>query len=145
ACSTDPTLECSSSAIMTASITHGLNAALQQWDINAVRAVYPGSTPPPPPPPSGSPYDKDLKADEAVWRPSEGNWYVKRSSGGTSVVQWGISGDQPMAADYDGDGTTDLCVWRRGTWYVRLSSGSSTTVAWGITGDTPLKGDFDGD
>src|SRR5262249_51276737 len=43
-CSGDPTLECSNPAIMDATIPNGLNAALQQWDINAVRAVYPGST-----------------------------------------------------------------------------------------------------
>ena len=41
-CSSDPSLECSSSAIMTATVTPRLNAALQPWDINAVRAVYPG-------------------------------------------------------------------------------------------------------
>jgi hypothetical protein len=40
ACSTDPSLECSSSAIMRSSVPSGLNAALQPWDINAVRAVY---------------------------------------------------------------------------------------------------------
>src|SRR5207237_6543660 len=40
ACSTDPSLECSSSAIMTAVVTHGINGSLQPWDINAVRAVY---------------------------------------------------------------------------------------------------------
>ncbi|HEX7190363.1 MAG TPA: hypothetical protein VF381_02220 [Thermoanaerobaculia bacterium] len=44
ACSTDPSLECSSSAIMTAFVTHGLNAALQTWDQHAVQAVYPGGS-----------------------------------------------------------------------------------------------------
>ncbi len=41
ACTAD--LECSSSAIMTSSVTNGINATLQTWDQNAVRAVYPGS------------------------------------------------------------------------------------------------------
>jgi len=44
ACTSDPTLECSSHAIMTAFVTAGINAALQAWDINAVRAVYPGGS-----------------------------------------------------------------------------------------------------
>lgn len=52
ACSTDASLECSPSAIMTAFVTRNLNGALQTWDQHAVQAVYPGvSTPPPPPPP----------------------------------------------------------------------------------------------
>ncbi len=44
ACSTDASLECSSSAIMRSFIPTGLNAALQPWDQHAVAAVYPGST-----------------------------------------------------------------------------------------------------
>jgi hypothetical protein len=43
-CSSDPSLECSSSAIMRSSIPTGLNGALQAWDVNAVRSVYPGGT-----------------------------------------------------------------------------------------------------
>jgi Dual-action HEIGH metallo-peptidase len=43
ACSTDPNLECSVTAIMKASIVHNINGALQQWDINAVRALYPAA------------------------------------------------------------------------------------------------------
>jgi Ig-like domain CHU_C associated len=43
-CTVDPSLECASSAIMTAFVTHGLNATLQQWDVNAVRALYPGGS-----------------------------------------------------------------------------------------------------
>ena len=39
ACNT-ATMECSSSAIMTASLTNGLNGALQAWDQHAVQKVY---------------------------------------------------------------------------------------------------------
>jgi hypothetical protein len=52
ACANDASLECSSSAIMKASIPNGLNAVLQLWDQHAVAAVYPssgGTTPPPAP------------------------------------------------------------------------------------------------
>jgi hypothetical protein len=39
-CSTDPLLECSNVAVMKASIVHGIGGGLQQWDVNAVQAVY---------------------------------------------------------------------------------------------------------
>jgi len=43
ACTTDPSLECATSAIMKSFITQGINAALQTWDQHAVQAVYPGN------------------------------------------------------------------------------------------------------
>lgn len=51
-------------------------------------------------------------------------------------------------SDFDGDGTTDLAVFRpaSGTWFI-LNSGSSTFsgVQFGQNGDIPVDGDFDGD
>jgi hypothetical protein len=50
--------------------------------------------------------------------------------------------------DFDGDGTTDLAVFRptTGQWFV-VNSGSNTVqiVNWGTEGDIPVPGDFDGD
>jgi hypothetical protein len=40
-------LDCSSSAIMTATVTHGLNSMLATWDQNAAKAVYPAGAVPP--------------------------------------------------------------------------------------------------
>src|SRR4051794_41167250 len=69
-------------------------------------------------------FDKDGKADFTIFRPSDGNWYVLKSSGGYIQQSWGSPNDDtPTPGDYDGDGTPDISMWRdsNGTWY-RINS-----------------------
>jgi hypothetical protein len=85
-----------------------------------------------------------------VWRPSTGNWYtLDRASGvSTGPRQWGLTGDQPVSADYDGDGKLDTAVWRpsSGNWYVIPSStGVAFVRQWGLSGDVPVPADYDRD
>ncbi len=102
-------------------------------------------------------FDGDGKSDVSVYRPSEGNWYLNRSTAGFGVVRWGNSTDKIVPGDYDGDGRTDFAIFRRfedSTWYI-LNSSNNTVRAelWGATNmeqqlllnDTPVPADYDGD
>ena len=74
-----------------------------------------------------------------TFRPSTGTWYVRYSSanfttGGSTA--FGASGDTPVPADYDGDGRTDLAVYRESTstYYVL----GQYAVGFGTSGDIPV-------
>jgi hypothetical protein len=80
-----------------------------------------------------------------------GTWYVIPSGNPANTIaqNWGTSGDIPVPGDYDGDGRTDVAVWRpsTGTWYVLPSSSPGKSVAqkWGAATDIPVPADYDGD
>ena len=97
-------------------------------------------------------FDGDAKSDISVFRPSDRNWYLNRSSSGFTALTWGLSTDKPLADDLDGDGKSDVTVFRAtadGTmpdFYALLSATSTVAfVSWGSTGDIPVSEDFDGD
>lgn len=131
ACATDATLDCSSNAIMTSTVPNGLAAALQTWDVSAVRAVYPGSVVVTR---VRGDFNGDNKSD-IYWRnTSTGSnhfWYV---NGGTLTG----GGDPPTVSttlavvgigDFNGDGKADI-LWRNtstGEIFVWFMNGSTLT------------------
>jgi hypothetical protein len=102
--------------------------------------------------PVRSDFDNDGRTDVSVFRPSESNWYLNRSSAGFAVVNWGLPTDEPVANDYDGDGRTDVAVFRATSdaghpdFYILHSSTFTVSyISWGTTGDIAMSEDFDGD
>lgn len=89
-------------------------------------------------------FDGDGKTDIAVYRPSNGYWYVLRSSDGAFVFQlMGGASPTPVPADYDGDGNTDFARYNSGQWTVLNSSTGGLTVLTTETG-FPVARDYNG-
>ena len=117
------------------------------WAIQRGPVLRPGKNP------FGADFDGDGKDEKIVWRPGDGNWYVRFSATNEMMAyQWGLPGDLPIVGDYDGDLIPDLVVWRpsNGTWYVKTSlslydANRAIVQQFGLPGDVPVKGDFDGD
>jgi hypothetical protein len=104
--------------------------------------------------------------DFAVWRPSDGNWYILSSDQTISnSVSFGLTGDVPVPGDYDGDGVTDYAVWapaeyilyiepstQPGTYYTQQVNSPTNILATrfnvgglGAGVYVHASGDFDGD
>lgn len=101
-------------------------------------------------------FDGDGRADIAVYTPISlgsatpvGTWTI--AQGGNKfttqfAVTWGITGDIPVPGDWDGDGKTDIAVFRpsEGKFYV-LQQGSATSKystafsqTWGTSTDVTI-------
>ncbi|MBP6001815.1 MAG: hypothetical protein KA746_00140 [Pyrinomonadaceae bacterium] len=117
-----------------------------QVQAGSVCATVPGSVR------SRADFDGDGKTDISIFRPSEGNWYLNRSTAGFGVINWGVATDTTVPGDYDGDGKADTAIFRPANdpassdYYILKSNGFVYQgFSWGVVGDVPVTGDYDGD
>ncbi len=98
--------------------------------------------------PASFDYDGDGRSDISIFRPSNGQWWLNKTTEGVNVFQFGTSTDKLVPGDYTGDGKTDVAFWRpsTGEWFVLRSEDLSYfAFHWGVSTDIPAPGDFDGD
>ncbi|HEV8593313.1 MAG TPA: VCBS repeat-containing protein, partial [Pyrinomonadaceae bacterium] len=92
-------------------------------------------------------YVGSSSADAAVYRPSNGTWYIRDTGTGTvTSTQFGATGDIAVPGNYDG-GVMDPAVFRpsTGDWHILGSVSGYYGVHWGVASDIPVPADYDGD
>ena len=108
----------------------------------------------PPASPTKYDFDGDKKADIAVYQSAANEkdsslWHILRSSDNlTQSIEFGISGDVLVPGDYNGDGMTDVAVYRPSinTWFTSLDASINYgAMQWGSEGDIPAPGFYDAD
>ena len=112
--------------------------------------------------PAPADYDGDGRADIATYRPESdlvpgaAQWFILPSGSNSAYsVAFGAPGtmDQPVPADYDGDGKADIATFRSDSdlvdgahWFILGSATQADqSIASGPAGSIAAPGDYDGD
>lgn len=93
-------------------------------------------------------FDGDGKTDVSIFRPTVGEWWINRSSGGVSAAQFGTTTDVIAPGDFTGDGKADLAFFRPSTseWFIaRSEDGTFYSFPFGAATDKIVPADYDGD
>jgi len=117
---------------------HGLFGGVNYVDQALLARLIPNTDPPK----AKYDFDGDGRSDIAVYRPSNGYWYLYQSTAGISFVQWGLLGDIPAAMHFDKDGKTDITIFRDGILHSNTSLNGYKFVYIGQAGDRPMTGNF---
>jgi len=95
----------------------------------------------------GAPYEFDIPdpTNLGAWQGEVTVEFGPYQADGTDTVSFDVLTPPTSApvADFDGDGDTDVSVFRpsNGRWYMMGQS----SVSWALTGDLPVPGDYNGD
>ncbi|HET8547352.1 MAG TPA: SBBP repeat-containing protein [Bryobacteraceae bacterium] len=84
-----------------------------------------------------------------------GQWYVDLNGDGNfdssdRIWSFGLAGDLPVMADWNGDGRFKIGIWRNGSWYVDYNGDGTFNEndriwVFGLSGDIPVVADWNGD
>jgi hypothetical protein len=92
-------------------------------------------------------YMGNKNSEIAVYRPSEGKWYIHGHQQCETGCTWGWNSNSliPIPADYDGDGKANLAVYNTtdGKWYIH-SYNNEVPIEFKETSGIPLVADFRG-
>lgn len=97
-------------------------------------------------------FDGDGRDTVAIYRPSNQRFYVinRLGSGDAGLgaadydFPFGNPGDQPIVADFDGDGTDIVGIYRPSTGLVSFASPALSSFSYGAPGDHALVGAWEG-
>jgi hypothetical protein len=137
ACSSDPTLDCSTTAIMTAVTNCAFSTTLQTWDRAAVAAMYPGAITCTQPSISTQPSGSSISAGNSA------QLTVAATGTATVTYQWYVGNPPSTSSPVPGGNTPSISVsptttttyWARATNSCGTADSAAATIT--VTGGCP--------